>query len=144
MAVLKNDLRYLAGFFDGEGCIHTHDGKTVRQIRIVATISVSNTNKLAVYRWKRLFRLGGISEKQPVGNRRRAWIWRTNDQQAAYVLKQLLPFLKVKKQEAILFCRLMQLRSKWTHGTTKGKGRIPFKRSAQIALVDEIKRLKRV
>lgn len=92
------ELAYLAGFFDGEGCI-----TVVRRSRGNMTLAVrtSQVNPAPLYRFARAF--GG--EVQPIKgtlqpNRRQAFQWGRYSQNASDVLEALLPYLQVKRGEA--------------------------------------------
>ena len=139
---LRLELAWAAGFFDGEGCIFASDGKTKKQRRIVAHISISNTFPSPVKRFKTIFQCGKIAVRRATKQRRTSFTWKVWDQEAATILAKLLPYLENKKQEARWFIQLMGLRKKWKPGKRKGEGRIPYKRTRQVALVDRIRTAK--
>lgn len=96
--VEPTELAYLAGFFDGEGCI-----TVVRRERGKMTLAVrtSQVNPAPLYRFVKAF--GGKVEPikgslQP--GRRQAYQWGRYSQNASDVLEALLPYLQVKRAEA--------------------------------------------
>lgn len=101
---------YIAGFFDGEGCIYAHPEATYLQIEIAQVdrrpldfvqeryegrIRLNKTNGRPIYKWMCPAK---TSEK---------------------FLMDLLPFLIVKKEQAILALEFRKLRllhnSRWNH-----------------------------
>jgi len=95
------DIRYLAGFFDGEGSIfitkRASNNRPYRYIRL----SACNTNHPIIRRIHRQF--GGrlyLATKKAKPNWRPTLDWVLNGREAARLLMRLLPYLHVKKQEA--------------------------------------------
>lgn len=94
------ELAYIAGFFDGEGSvmIGRHNGA---ESSYLMRISISNTNK-DIIDWL-VDTLGGyVSDVKLKGNRQRSYIWYLAAIKASDVLYALLPFLRVKREHAIL------------------------------------------
>lgn len=99
----REDVIYMAGFFDGEGCIaignsnHSfHRGRG----HFYLTLGMSSTN-LAVLQWVKS-RFGGCLSARKCGqlNRKHAWTWYASTRHAFLILEIIYPFLKVKKAEA--------------------------------------------
>ncbi|HDY90110.1 MAG TPA: hypothetical protein ENH82_18580 [bacterium] len=91
-------LTYLAGFIDGEGCLTTSKDKGWCRPRI----TISNTNEL-ILRWiKMLF--GGnvyaVKRRTPKLGLKADYIWIIVCNQAIALVECLLPYLKVKQKEA--------------------------------------------
>lgn len=88
-------LAWMAGFFDGEGCI------CIRRNGRGYSLLVQITQTVNVFRpFKEAFG-GGITEWQPKQPRcRRLWDWRATGAEAASFLRLIRPFLVVKQQEA--------------------------------------------
>jgi LAGLIDADG-like domain len=83
---------YLAGFFDGEGCVRVD-----KQGRMI--VQVGNTS-LEVLKKYRLY-WGGSIAVQPVKRRRKAmWQWRIGGDAAQVFLEMILDFLVVKRHQA--------------------------------------------
>lgn len=93
-----SDLAYLAGFIDGEGCFSTHDngrGYLALDLRVV------NTN-LQVLEWIKKTFGGSIQNKPPQNpNWKRAYFWMLTQKGLRVLIPQLLPHLKVKREQAI-------------------------------------------
>lgn len=124
------DRAYLAGIVDGEGTI----GTSIRlQIRVVISMTDQRVIEWIAGRTGRTVRCQirpGVRPLYDVG-----WV----SQQAAAVLRQLLPYLKVKDKQAVLAIRLAELKAVNLH-----TGGIPIlNRDAQQSCADQIRRLKR-
>lgn len=89
------DLAYLAGIFDGEGCIIISPGPQ-HQIRM----DVTNTHR-GVIDWLR-DTFGGRVQATKRGQYRRIYRWGASHRRAVALLKFLLPYLHVKKEQAEL------------------------------------------
>lgn len=94
------ELAYIAGFFDGEGSvtIGRHNGA---ESSYSLRISVTNTNR-EIIDWL-VDNLGGsVSNVKLKGNRQQSYLWYLAAVKASDVLYALLPFLRVKREQAIL------------------------------------------
>lgn len=100
--IAKELLAYFSGFFDGEGCIHIakykpRNKKTQWQLRTL----ISNVNPGSLKLLKEIF--GGKIYLQPGrGSRRKCWYWIVTSKAAEEFLRLILPYLIIKKEEAIL------------------------------------------
>ena len=100
--ISTEELAYIAGFFDGEGCI-TSGGR-----RCSLAISASNTDKQPLEFIQRIFG-GSIYECLP---KKLKWStvynWRIGGAYALIVLESLLPYLIVKRRQALLGIELIK------------------------------------
>ena len=101
----KTDLAYMAGLFDGEGCIHIAklrrpESKRGCHFGLVATIGMTSEFLLELYRSQ----FGGSVYCYPrlKGNRRPCWQWIIRSRQAVAFLKAIRPYLLLKANEADL------------------------------------------
>lgn len=104
--VTRLDVRYVAGLFDGEGCVAINKrnpdsmgGKP--QYRLVLQVSMTNERVIA------LLRETCSGTYSPIHwhtrhNNRTAYQWRTQANNAADLLREWIPHLVVKREEAIL------------------------------------------
>ena len=103
----KTDLAYLAGIFDGEGCIVIHDRQWItktgiKRIGFYPEICVASTNEWIIQQLKFAFggnvylRKKGTTRAQPI------WAWQTTSKKATSCLKALLPYLRLKRRQAEL------------------------------------------
>ena len=114
---MKMSLSYLAGFFDGEGCITTamtpkwnpkmkkhYDCYTIR-------MEVCNTDFKLIKDIHKFMKVGGIFKIKPrktaTGNMSKPQLrWQTGHRQSYEVLKKILPFMreknKIKKAKEVL------------------------------------------
>ena len=98
------DATYLAGFFDGEGTVglrHAHrtrniDGKDSFTLRI----RITQTNE-DVMNWVKIITgTGTVYKKKTAPGFKDAWEWATSGTMAVQVLREMYPFLKVKRLQA--------------------------------------------
>lgn len=122
------DAAYIAGFLDGEGCISVYcrtKGVTVKMY--------AHNCKRSVLDW--IAETTGLGSVQVhcKGNEKHcvSFSWQTNSISVVAVLKQVLPYLRLKKRQAELAIEAQTLQEL--------KGGIPPIRKAQI--LDEIHRL---
>ena len=94
--ITKEELIYLAGFFDGEGCI------TISRIRDKSgslILMISNTNKTIIKLIAKWFK-GDIMYIKQKDNRKEAWTFKAYSQDAEIFLKAIYPYLLIKKEQA--------------------------------------------
>jgi len=92
----KEELAYLAGFFDGEGCI------TISRIRDKSgslILMISNTNETIIKLIAKWFK-GDIMYIKQKDNRKEAWTFKAYSQDAEIFLKAIYPYLLIKKEQA--------------------------------------------
>jgi hypothetical protein len=98
------DLAYIAGFFDGEGSItiHHNAGKSPRGLSPNHTlqVSVANTDPRVIVWLRDCF--GGRTVMRPskVAKWRHVLQWIVRSNAAAEFLKAILPFLRMKREQA--------------------------------------------
>jgi hypothetical protein len=122
----ETEKAYIAGLFDGEGCVSMHIRKPVRASRekndmVVVQITLGMTNRETI-EW--LCKLTGTP--YVTGDRSgRGWkdiyIWRPNMTIAYDVMEQVYPYLITKKRNVELFLELMDIRSTSTRFDSKGE-----------------------
>ncbi len=94
----KTQAPYIAGFVDGEGCI---DISNCGKGYTYATVSIGNTH-FETMEW--LAKLTGVKvteecRRESMG-KRRFWYVRLSGRRAAHLLRQIYPFLRVKREQA--------------------------------------------
>jgi hypothetical protein len=134
---------YWAGIIDGEGCIQiikvkraSERSKTPNhQLRL----SMANTYKELAYEMQTFFKVGYVRKITTKGARKPAYLYVATPKSALEVLKQVLPYLIVKRQQAILGISFQLCKNKVNQ---KGK---PFGRQKiskeELAFRDEFKRM---
>ena len=119
----ETDWAWIAGFIDGEGYVgmrrgytHNkrkfHDGNQRRWVWYTPSISISNTDKKALEFIKKAFNCPSNINKQKrtKSNLKQLYIFETSSSKVLRrVLQELIPFLKVKKEQAKLVYRLVCL-----------------------------------
>jgi intein/homing endonuclease len=93
------ELAYLAGFFDGEGCVHINSPDRAGRQNLLIRVSQTEPSVLLLYesRWQ-----GKISTRENGPNRKPIWLWTACSQNATECLKDLLPYLRVKSAAALV------------------------------------------
>lgn len=101
---MSKKLAYVAGLFDGDGCVHVQNEmrKDYRLARITA--SVTNTNVDIIKYLKDCF--GGYTKFRQLPSGKTAGTWGLSCKSAVEFLEQILPFMRIKKEQAELACKL--------------------------------------
>ncbi len=106
-------LEYLAGLVDGEGCIRLHPSNKGKYRKYYPRLQVTNTYKPILDLLVDQFGGAIHSDKFP---RKANWKikhdWRISGDKARELLNQLLPYLVIKKEKAILVLQGDQKSSK--------------------------------
>jgi len=103
--MMQQELVYLAGLFDGEGCIHIGKQKPSRTNKWPAHclyVMVNMTDPIGPICF---YKVAGGSLKQiksPIQNRKPQWAWRITGVRAARFLRGVMQYLKIKRDQAIL------------------------------------------
>jgi len=90
---------WMAGFFDGEGCILVH--RTGRSVAGTLVITINNTHPKALRSFARAF--GGRAHRNQWQDPRKIkdmWRWSVSGIRAIRALEIMMPYLLVKKPEA--------------------------------------------
>lgn len=121
----KTDLAYIAGFFEGEGCIYL--GKSCGWHHLRVTASQANEWIIA---WLK-FCFGGSVNRMTceVGHRQR-WQWHAVGNNAYMFLVSVFPYLRLKKAEAELAIKFQEAR--------RGRG---FRVTDKQRAIDEANRI---
>ena len=139
------DIRYLAGFIDGEGCFSatatTRKGGPSRYYRCV--LIVGNSDRSILERIKATVGVGVVgvldTQRQRKYGHKLVYYWSVTGWQAAQVIRTLLPFLVVKAEAARELLALLDL-------IHEGRGGLRLsaddheRRMAHIARIREINR----
>ena len=137
----KTDIAYMAGIIDGEGCIGIHragkkpNGNPQYFLRVV--IGMCNEYIPNLFR----FYFGGqVIFCQPrKENWNPQWRWAVTYEQAAQCLKILLPYLRLKRDEAILGLKFQS--NKKHRGSPKGQNGGGIPETEEDLALQEIQRL---
>ena len=112
--ISESNIAYIAGLFDGEGCVqikrykekkkkHTGKGyRTSNSMRISMEITMTDEN---VIRWvHEILKVGSVNKKPKSGFRKNGtryllqWRWRCTFREAYYVARLIWPYAQVKLQ----------------------------------------------
>lgn len=97
----RDDAKWFAGLFDGEGCVSWPHRKETWKIN--ASISVTNTSYPLLERLIEVTGTGRINTQARQDDLLRhqpCWVWGCHGANARSILEQILPFLIVKKEAA--------------------------------------------
>lgn len=113
---LNEKLAYLAGLFDGEGCIglyNTRTKKDSRNVNYQLIMRVTQKSPLAVELFMELFG-GQIYAYKDVGPNKPGpyFSWRVTDKKAVAALVQLQPYLREKLEQCKTALAFQELRYK--------------------------------
>jgi len=100
---------YITGFFDGEGVVGAYKDK--RDDSILLYISLPNTNPYVLIGMKQVFDGNIYIRKKPekYPDWRQQWIWNITDKdKKEYLLKKILPYSIVKKQQIELGLKFLK------------------------------------
>jgi len=108
MQTNREDIIYIAGLFDGEG--HITISKNVYKNKkwnpaYYLSIGITNTDKQILEWIKVIVGTGRVrlnSKAKTIGNSQNCYSWLATAKQAKFVLELLYPFLKIKKDRAML------------------------------------------
>ncbi len=133
--MLETSLEYLAGFFDGEGCvcITKSSRPPFGTHQYILHVSVTQVDPRPLYAFQARF--GGHVYTQ--GKTRRGMQWTITAKRAVPVLEVLLPHLVVKRADAeigIAFQAALQ-RNK-THGRTPSAATVAERESFRAQLIE--------
>jgi len=144
MHVMRHNehLAYAAGIIDGEGCIGAYNVRQATSTKspyAQVTIRVAMTSPLALKRLQSLFG-GTLRAKKRINVKRMVFDWCVRNRHAEAALRQLLPYLCEKREQAEVALALAELR--------RGQKRTVRLTEADIAereqYVQKLKDLKRV
>ncbi len=102
----KTDLAYIAGLFDGEGCVSfsTSKYKPRGTVSHQILVTLGNTEEYPI-QWLHLCYGGSIYVRKPPKQFPRAktlYVWRLLCQEACNFLKDIEPYLIIKKPQATI------------------------------------------
>lgn len=107
------DLAWMAGIFDGEGSIHItrlNPTQSYKSIKYTLHFYVGNTN-LEMLKELKSF-LGGsltLDARKDLPNSKPFWHWNLGPKAGYLVIKQLLPYFRIKKERAELAIKFYEL-----------------------------------
>lgn len=105
---------YAAGFFDGEGCVNCSSNRNNFFVRIL----VVNTNLDVLKAFQEVWGGDINANYKSKSHWKQAYTWRLQHKAATNFLEEILPFLIVKKQQAIAAIAFNEMRpgqgNKWT------------------------------
>jgi hypothetical protein len=107
------DKAYIAGLFDGEGCVCLILRKVnMKSPKVMLLCTISNTNKNVLLWCREVIGCGSVnlSYETKEKNRQPCSLFSISFKPAMLFLKDILPFLKIKKDRAILAIKFIEER----------------------------------
>jgi len=102
MMISETDKAWFAGFFDGEGCILIN--YTRCRDKYFLELAVGNTFLSSLKKCLTIWNCGHIDERTSLSRVHKKWntyyVWRVSHIKARDILRAILPYLIVKRQEA--------------------------------------------
>jgi hypothetical protein len=99
------ELSYLAGFFDGEGCIVLHKSRPRKKEHnptYYAEACVASVDKQSVMLFKLHFGGNVYLRKAQTRTTRPIWAWQISAKQSINFFEVILPYLRLKKEQATI------------------------------------------
>ena len=97
------ELAYIAGFLDGEGCFSLVPRKKGGKVNgYFVRVNVVNTNRAIIVWMREIFGGNLYMRKRQKKNHKVAWSLTLSEVQAGALLRRVLPYLRVKQQQAKL------------------------------------------
>ena len=112
--LIEQEKAYIAGFFDGEGCVEISRNHHRANPQLFLRIIVSNTYK-PIIDWLYAIYGGTTHFRKQQANWRSCWHWRISARKAEIFLRDIYPYSKIKKEQIKLAFEFIE--------TIKSKGR---------------------
>ncbi len=137
------DIRYLAGLVDGEGCIAL--SRPSHRCSMQLTLCIAMCHRPIIELLTAQYG-GDFRVRERTGNRRRQFTWLCHGERALNLVKEMLPYLIVKKEEALLVIQAIEYRKSLPRGGGRGGGspRTEEQRAKLMWYADECSRLKKI
>ena len=142
------DIRYFAGLFDGEGSIGIYrtgypingrkDGQRQWGLKITIVMTTPQPLKQIKAQWGGY---AGIEKRNKRKNSRDVFLWYLHGEQASGMLKELLPYLMIKRDEALIAIEF-QATKRGRHDRRTKIDQTTLDKRQELA--NELKRLKRL
>jgi hypothetical protein len=111
--VKRTDLAYVAGIIDGEGCISLTRSKNEKGIQV--HVQIDHTNEWLL-QWLK-FAFGGVvtlrhDKREEIKGWKSMYCWRLRTAEALEFLKLIYPYLRLKKVQAEIAIKVLEMRGK--------------------------------
>ena len=106
---------YLAGIIDGEGCISIRKCKQGKYIYFKPMIEVSMTHRPTIEFVAKTFGNSVWYEVRAIYRHKKIYKWRATGTNVIPILKNILPYLITKREQAIVALEMANLLSKKGH-----------------------------
>lgn len=130
----NEDLAWLAGIIDGEGCIFAD--------KYALRVQIGSADPYMAFECKKIFPFGCIKESRrlDLGENYFVYVWVVSSRRVLDLLNIVLPYLKVKKEQALAAIKLQEIRNKLK--TRNYRYRNPDDQALQTSLIVKLKDLK--
>ena len=138
----KEVLAWAAGLIDGEGCISIAKAdRKLKSPHYKMQVQVAMCHKPTIERLYEMFG-GSVSMRHGKGHNRNSWTWTIFNNQAAVLLKSLLPYMVTKQDEAKV---AVEFQEHVVATPSRGwQGLLPETLAARESMYQACKRLKKL
>ena len=139
----EKDVAYLAGFFDGEGCVGYYNANPNPEGTpyFHVSINISNTDPRPILWMQKLLGFGKAKSANVSGKRRQAYQWQISKRSDVKTFLELVrPYLIVKAEQADVILALFEMEKDYTgkHGSVTPE--VTARRREAAAKVKALKR----
>ena len=147
MAITETDKAYVAGLFDGEGCVGYYNANPnpTDTPYCHASVVITMTDE-SIIRWvQQLFSVGHVSIAKKPQDRRTAYQWQISKKdQVRYILSTIRPYLKVKADQVDVLLDLFKEESHYRQRQGSVSSAIAARRLDTVYQLKTLKRTVRV
>src|SRR3972149_2043 len=105
----KEDAAWLAGLFDGEGCVIIYKSSSKYSVRYAMKITLSNTNSEALVRCRDISGVGNVVlGRAGTYKSKPSYYWVAGSETAAAILRQILQYSFIKKPQVELALKFQE------------------------------------
>src|SRR5438128_610319 len=139
---MNERLAYLAGIFDGEGCVGLWNQRPKgKAASVTLQLRINMITPFAVQLLYETFGGALFANKPRAGKRRQTFTWVVYSRKAEACLRALLPYLREKLEQTEIALAFVELRSRRSVGN--GRGLTAEEVVERNAVVQKLKDLKR-
>jgi len=116
MKLTEIEQAYIAGFFDGEGCLHISKKMRKNQGKnyCYSLKSVISNTKLEPLKYIKIFFGGSISKQNRKINQKDIYFLQMNIKSTINLLKNIYPYLRIKKEQANVAFKIIEVKKNYS------------------------------
>ncbi|MCA1841303.1 MAG: hypothetical protein LC723_13435 [Actinobacteria bacterium] len=142
MTLTETDKAYLAGLFDGEGCVGYYNRGITKGVAYhSASVSICMTDLRPIQWVLDVVGYGAISFSEKPESRRKVCSWQlTNQKQIRELLAALRPYLKLKAEQVDVLLALYEVEDQLPKGPGSVTPEVVTRRQEVVAAMKSMKR----